>query len=112
MSEREQDAPTCRTCYAQTLSKYERARFWDEPVTGCVYYCPEHQAVQDQIMASVDWSKVIKARLTPPAVDQDGGRDERAQCRGRCCPRPNDRGPMDRHFTGGVCRPRRKAVKS
>lgn len=48
----------CRSCYAATLSKYDRARFWDEPIVSAVHYCPEHQAVQDRINESIDWSKV------------------------------------------------------
>ena len=44
-----------------TLSKYERARFYDEPITGCVYYCPEHQKRIDNALSGrlkIDWIKV------------------------------------------------------
>lgn len=43
------DEPTCRTCYAHSLPDDERLRFLTAPVTGCVHYCPEHQAVVDKL---------------------------------------------------------------
>lgn len=49
--------PTCRSCYAETLTDDELGRFNAEPVTTCVYYCPTHQAVVDQMMSKIDFSK-------------------------------------------------------
>lgn len=37
--------PTCRVCYAATLTRDERDRFNAEPVTGSVYLCPPHEKV-------------------------------------------------------------------
>lgn len=68
----ENDAPTCRRCYAETLTQGERERFYAEPVTSCVYLCPEHQVAYDRIAASIDWSVIVKAtrradaRVFPP----------------------------------------------
>lgn len=35
--------PICRVCYASTLSRDELDRFTYEPVTNCIYLCPDHQ---------------------------------------------------------------------
>lgn len=55
-------SPTCRSCYAETLTDEELTRFNSEPATSCIYYCPKHQRVVDQMMASVDWSKMLVIR--------------------------------------------------
>ena len=63
------DAPTCRVCHIKSLSKYERTRAWDEPVTGCIYLCPEHQAAEDAMLAAMPKVEFIKApRPVPPYV--------------------------------------------
>lgn len=67
----ENDAATCRRCYAETLTPAERERFYAEPVTTCVYLCPEHQAAYERVADLIDWSKVKVAapratRVFPP----------------------------------------------
>lgn len=64
----EKAEPTCRTCYAMTLSKYERARFFDEPVTGCIYLCPEHQARMDRALADLPKIEYVKASAPTGAL--------------------------------------------
>lgn len=72
--------PTCRTCYAQTLSEGERTRFFAEDVTGCIYYCPEHQKAQDDMARHKShgdvwpWVKTDDTELR----DEDGDRRNRA----------------------------------
>lgn len=55
-------APVCRACYAATLTPDERDRLNSEEVTGCVYYCPEHQGVLDNYMKEMDLWKVVRLR--------------------------------------------------
>lgn len=62
---------TCRTCYALTLSPDECDRFHAEPVTDCIYYCPEHQAEQDKILVGVvlhDIPSLVEERRQLPRV--------------------------------------------
>lgn len=73
-------SPTCRTCYAMTLSKYDRARFYDEPVTGCVHLCDQHQERFDAMMRDLPRLPLIKAGPNPegvtfPRVTSPGGPD-------------------------------------
>lgn len=42
--------PTCRTCYALSLTRDQRERFYGETVTTEVYYCPEHQRQVDDML--------------------------------------------------------------
>lgn len=42
--------PTCRSCYAATLTDEQRERFYAEPVTSCVHFCDEHQLPQIQLI--------------------------------------------------------------
>lgn len=62
MPDAEKDAPTCRVCYAKSLSNDERDWFYSEPVTGCIYLCPEHQAAMDEAVAALPPVEFIKAR--------------------------------------------------
>lgn len=57
-------SPVCRNCYAMSLSKYERARFYDEPVTGAIYLCEQHQARWDAMMRDLPPLPLIP--YTPP----------------------------------------------
>lgn len=72
----ENGLPVCRVCHIKSLSKYERTRAWDEPVTGCIYLCPEHQAAEDAMLAAMPRVEYIKAKrpeqpyVFPPT---DGG---------------------------------------
>ena len=69
----ENDAPTCRACYAATLTPDERDRLNSEPVTGCVYLCPEHEAALTAAMRPIEYIKAKHParfdfpRVIPPA---------------------------------------------
>lgn len=71
------DEPTCRVCYAKSLSDDERDRFYGEPVTGCIHLCPEHRAAMDDAMAALPHIEFIKARRPsrpyafPPASPEE-----------------------------------------
>jgi hypothetical protein len=66
----ENDAPTCRSCYAATLTPDERDRFNAEPVTSCIYLCPTHQEAIDRafrpFMAAMFDTR--KTRPIPPGM--------------------------------------------
>jgi hypothetical protein len=53
--------PTCRACYAATLGEAERQRFYAEPVTSCIYWCPDHQRAMDAALNSLPQVQFIKA---------------------------------------------------
>ena len=53
--------PTCRACYAATLTPDQRERFYAEPVTSCIYWCPEHQRLMDEVVESLPAVKMIRA---------------------------------------------------
>ena len=60
--------PTCRVCYARTLTDAQRERFYAEPVTMSIYLCPEHPRVHDEALAAFDQSLLIKVRVVPPGT--------------------------------------------
>jgi hypothetical protein len=53
--------PTCRVCYAKTLTDDERGRFYGEPVTSCIYLCPEHEQAMAEVIAAMPPIEYIKA---------------------------------------------------
>lgn len=63
--------PTCRGCYAATLTPAMRERFYAEPVTSCIYWCNEHQRAMDEVLNSlpqVQYIKAMAAAFEPPAL--------------------------------------------
>lgn len=44
----------CRSCYLESLSGDERNRAIAERPTGVIHLCPEHQAISDAFMATLD----------------------------------------------------------
>ena len=66
-------APTCRACYAATLTPDERGRFNAEPPTTSVYLCPSHQASLDEVLRKFDF--LLKAGPNE-MFGQFGGQDQ------------------------------------
>lgn len=68
--------PTCRGCYAATLTPDERERFYAEPATSCIYWCDDHRRAMDDVLNSLPQVQYIKATMAtfePPASpDSDG----------------------------------------
>lgn len=69
--------PTCRACYAATLTPDERARLTAEPMTSCVYLCPRHQHAMDEALSRLPViqyvndsarTDVLRRLVTLPAV--------------------------------------------
>ena len=67
----ENDAPACRSCYAATLTPDERDRFNAEPVTSCVYLCPEHAEAIDKATRGF-LSSMFDRRIIPHGEPVDG----------------------------------------
>lgn len=65
--------PTCRSCYAATLTDDQRERFNADPITTSIYLCPEHQRAMDTVLANmpplikVDTPRAITFDVTPEA---------------------------------------------
>jgi hypothetical protein len=53
--------PTCRACYAATLTPDERQRFYAEPVTSCIYWCADHERAMEDVLNSLPQVQFIKA---------------------------------------------------
>lgn len=53
--------PTCCACYAATLNDGERERFYAEPVTTSIYWCPDHQRAMDDVLNSLPQVQYVKA---------------------------------------------------
>ncbi len=53
--------PTCRACYAKTLTESERERFYAEPVTSCIFWCDEHQRAMDAVISSLPSVQLIRS---------------------------------------------------
>lgn len=68
--------PTCRSCYAATLTDDQRERFNAEPVTTSVYLCDDHQRAMDAVLANmppmikVDTTRAITFDVVAPEDDQ------------------------------------------
>jgi hypothetical protein len=59
----ESGAPTCRACYAATLTPDQRERFNAEPVTSCVYLCPEHDVMNERVAAMLADLVIVDAKV-------------------------------------------------
>lgn len=73
--------PTCRACYAATLTPDERDRLVAEPVTSGVYLCPRHQhAINEalsrlpviQYVNSSARTDAFRKMVTPPGTTAGG----------------------------------------
>lgn len=78
--------PTCRACYAATLTDAERERFNAEPVTSCVFLCADHQRAMDDALAGFPpvqlqrvTDSVLAAGFTPVDLPVPGAAGEEEQ---------------------------------
>jgi hypothetical protein len=63
--------PTCRGCYAATLTPVQRERFYAEPITSCIYWCDDHQRAMDEVLHSlpqIPYIEVTMATFEPPTL--------------------------------------------
>ena len=61
--------PTCRACYAATLTPSQRERFYAEPVTSCIYWCDDHHRAMDAVLnalPSVQFIRTAMSAFEPP----------------------------------------------
>lgn len=55
--------PTCRACYASTLTPSQRERFYAEAVTSCIHWCLDHQRAMDDALSNMPQVQYIKATM-------------------------------------------------
>lgn len=60
--------PTCRACYIKSLPEAQRDRVISEPITGPIYYCAEHKAIEQDIR-SILGPLVDITSLAPDPLD-------------------------------------------